>query len=216
MSFQLLPEQCVVFRFGFRPCPDEVRSRHEDLPPFLGEADVRAAAIAAPFLGQEPQLLKTAQYFAQALAAHAEKGREIGDRRGLTFCRSLQCVESACGQPKLGQPAVQPSLAKPGRDTDQAVGGPLFRDRAGQQGHVPRSPRGVLLVRVLKPPHWLAGRLRILVLAAHVFWTLSLASLARSLTSVTAPWPSALTCSTPSAAAVLTLSMASWAGSFRS
>nr|WP_244292613.1 hypothetical protein [[Micrococcus luteus] ATCC 49442] len=95
MLFQLLPEQCFVFRFGFRPCPEEVLSRCEDLAPPLGEADVRAAAVPAPFSGQEPQALKTGQQFAQALAAHAEKGGKIGDRGGLTFRRGLQCVESA-------------------------------------------------------------------------------------------------------------------------
>lgn len=61
MLFELLPEQCLVFRFGFRSCPDEVLSRCEDVPPLLGEADVRAAAVSARFLGQEPQGLKTAQ-----------------------------------------------------------------------------------------------------------------------------------------------------------
>jgi hypothetical protein len=57
MLFQLLPEQCFVFR----PCRDEVLSRREDVPPLLGEADVSAAAVPAAFLGQEPQVLKTAQ-----------------------------------------------------------------------------------------------------------------------------------------------------------
>src|SRR3954451_5844930 len=50
----------------------------------------------------------------------------------------------------------------------------------------------------------------------YVFWTLSLASVARSLTSVAACWPSVLTFWAASVAVALTLSMASWAGSLRS
>lgn len=61
MLFQLMPEQCFVFRFGFCSCPDEFFSRCEDVPSLLSEADVRAAAVPAPFSGQKPQILKTSQ-----------------------------------------------------------------------------------------------------------------------------------------------------------
>src|SRR3712207_2287368 len=94
--------------------------------------------------------------------------------------------------------------------------GPLLRAGVVRGFRVPAAAGGELLVRVHEPPRRFARRLRDLVLAAHVFWTLSLASAARSLTSAAALWPSALTLCTASAAVDLTLSSASWAGSFRS
>jgi hypothetical protein len=67
------------------------------------------------------------------------------------------------------------------------VCGPPLRPCRDGRAHMPRTAGGKVRVRARGWLRRYPGKPAGPVLAAHVFWTLSLASAARSLTSLTAP-----------------------------